>query len=113
MNHDMRNSPSKQDQHEGFSLARLGIPRRVAVKGMGNVHANVVVTVVQETVWLSISPPFTWEAIMDPVKLDEMIHVLGLAREDIKKIAVAQGSRAPTRALSSQHTRGMGEHGKT
>ncbi|MGH3528665.1 MAG: hypothetical protein ACRDQG_14860 [Pseudonocardiaceae bacterium] len=85
MNHDMRNSPSKQDQHEGFSLARLGIPRRVAVKGMGNVHANVVVTVVQETVWLSISPPFTWEAIMDPVKLDEMIHVLGLAREDIKK----------------------------
>lgn len=62
---------------------------------MQNVPATVVVTVVQATVWMSISPPFTWEAIMDPVNVDELIHVLGLAREDAKRMAAARGTRPP------------------
>ncbi|MGH3766174.1 MAG: hypothetical protein ACRDS0_29595 [Pseudonocardiaceae bacterium] len=57
----------------------------------------MVVTVVQGTVWMSISPPFTWEAIMDPVNVDELIHVLGLAREDAKKMAAARGTHTPAR----------------
>jgi hypothetical protein len=36
-------------------------------------------------VWLSIVPPFTWEAIMEPGKVDELIHVLGLAREEARQ----------------------------
>ncbi len=31
---------------------------------------------------MSIMPPFTWEAIMELGKVDELIHVLGLAREE-------------------------------
>lgn len=62
-----------------------GMPRRVSVKGMGNVDATVVVTVVRGKIWMSISPPFTWEAIMDPVNVDELMYVLGLAGEDAKK----------------------------
>jgi hypothetical protein len=51
---------------------------------MQGVDVTAVVTVVQGTVWLSISPPFTWEAIMEPHKVDELIHVLELAREEAK-----------------------------
>lgn len=58
------------------------MPRRVSVKGMEGVPATVVVTVVRDKVWLSISPPFTWEAIIDPVKVDELMHVLELTRSD-------------------------------
>jgi hypothetical protein len=39
---------------------------------------------------MSIVPPFTWEAIMEPGKIDELIHVLGLAREHVRRsVAVA------------------------
>jgi hypothetical protein len=51
----------------------MGVPRRVFVKGMPGVKATVVVTAVQGTVWLSISPPFTWKAIMEPDKVDKLI----------------------------------------
>jgi hypothetical protein len=57
---------------------------------MQGIDVTVVVTVVQGTVWLSISPPFTWEAIMEPGKVDEVIHVLELARDEAMK-AAAEG----------------------
>ena len=70
---------------------RMGLPRRIAVKGMQGVDVTVVVTVVRDTVWLSISPPFTWEAIMQPGKVDEVIHVLELARDEAKTAAARHG----------------------
>lgn len=81
-----------QDQSQNFpdgraTYTRIGLPRRISVKGAERVNATVVVTVVQGKVWMSISPPFTWEAIMEPVKVDELMHVLELAREDVKKVA--------------------------
>jgi hypothetical protein len=72
----------------------MGVPRRVCVKGMEGVNATVVVTVVQGKVWVSISPPFTWEAIMEPVKVDELMHVLKLARDDAKKMAATRSEPA-------------------
>ncbi|MGH3788904.1 MAG: hypothetical protein ACRDRG_20670 [Pseudonocardiaceae bacterium] len=56
---------------------------------------TVVVTVVQGTVWLAISPPFTWEAIMEPGKVDELMHVLELARDEAKKMMAAHNGRSP------------------
>jgi hypothetical protein len=48
------------------------------VKGREGVAVTVVVTTYHGHVW--IVPPFTWEAIMDPAHVDQLIHVLGLAR---------------------------------
>lgn len=62
------------------------VHRKVSVKGSGGVSATVVVTVRRGTVWVSIMPPFTWEAIMEPGKVDELIRTLGLAREDAKRM---------------------------
>jgi hypothetical protein len=70
---------------------KMGMPRRIAVSGMQGVDATVVVTVVHGTVWLSISPPFTWEAIMKPCKVDEVIHALELARDEATKMTTANG----------------------
>src|SRR6185437_9793456 len=73
-----------------------GVPRRVFVKGMQGVDVTLVVTVVQGTVWVSISPPFTWEAIMEPVQVDELMHVLELARDEARKMPGAHnGSPSP------------------
>ena len=71
------------------------MPRRIAVKGMQGVDVTVVVTVVRGTVWLSISPPFTWEAIMQPEKVDQVIHVLELARDEATKAAAAINGSTP------------------
>lgn len=78
------NAPSKQPL-----FPRMDIPRRIAVKGMQGVDARVIVTVVHGAVWLSISPPFTWEAIMTPGKVDEVIHVLEVARDEATTAAAA------------------------
>ena len=51
---------------------------KVSVKGTGGVAATVVVIAQRGQVWVSIQPPFTWEAIMEPGKVDELIHTLGL-----------------------------------
>jgi hypothetical protein len=73
----------------------------------------VVVTVGQDKVWLSISPPFTWEAIMEPAKVDELMHVLELATDEARKMAVERSGRAPhggkpvVRAITSGPERGM------
>ncbi len=73
---------------------RMGLPRRIRVKGMAGVDATVVVTVVQGTVWLSISPPFTCEAIMRSGKVDEVISMLELARDEANKVATARNGSA-------------------
>ncbi|MGH3976903.1 MAG: hypothetical protein ACRDS9_26825 [Pseudonocardiaceae bacterium] len=52
---------------------------------MEGVDATVVVTVAQGTGWMSISPPFTWEAIMELGKVDEVMAVLEIARDEAKK----------------------------
>ncbi|MGH3923641.1 MAG: hypothetical protein ACRDS9_06480 [Pseudonocardiaceae bacterium] len=54
----------------------------------------MVVTVVHDTVWLSISPRFTWEAIMEPGKVEEVISALKLARDEAKKVAAARNGSA-------------------
>ncbi|MGH3976209.1 MAG: hypothetical protein ACRDS9_23230 [Pseudonocardiaceae bacterium] len=72
----------------------MGAPRRIRVKGMQGVDATVVVTVVRDTVWLSISPPFTWEAIMEPAKVDEVISTLKLARDEATKVAATRKGSA-------------------
>lgn len=59
-----------------------GLPRRISVKGREGVAATVVVTTHRGYVWMSIVPPFTWEAIMHPGQVDQLIHALGLAREE-------------------------------
>lgn len=61
--------------------------RTVLVKGTGGVTATVVVRVQRGTVWLSIQPPFTWEAIMDPDKVDELMQALAQAQGDAKNAA--------------------------
>ncbi|HKR52642.1 MAG TPA: hypothetical protein VJT72_24295 [Pseudonocardiaceae bacterium] len=76
----------------------VGAPRRVRVKGMQGIDATVVVTVVRDTVWMSISPPLTWEAIMEPGKVDDVISALELARDQAKKAAASSGQVASGRA---------------
>jgi hypothetical protein len=88
----------------------MGMPRRVRVKGMQGVDATVVVTVVRGTeacsVWLSISSPFTWEAIMTPGKVDEVISMLELARDEASKVAATRdwstfrGDKAVVQAIT-------------
>lgn len=63
------------------------VHRKVLVKGSGGVSATIVVTAQQGQVWVSIVPSFTWEAIIEPAKVDELIRTLGLAREDAKRLS--------------------------
>jgi hypothetical protein len=49
----------------------------------------VVVTAAQGAVWVSMSPPVTGDAIMEPGKVDELVHVLKLAQQEAKKMAIA------------------------
>jgi hypothetical protein len=79
---------------QGGYMSYMGKPRRIRVKGMAGVDAAVVVTVVRDTVWLSISPPLTWEAIMEPRKVDEVISLLEQARDEAKKVATARNGSA-------------------
>ena len=106
MSQKVRKLVSEPNQPDGVPseearYPRMGLPRRVRVKGMQGVDATVVVTVVQGTVWLSVSPPFTWEAIMEPGKVDEVIHVLGVARDEAKEIAAARSERAAPREVKA------------
>jgi hypothetical protein len=66
---------------------KMSIPRRVVVKGREGVVATVAVMIYRGEVWMSIVPPFTWEAIMELGKVDELIHLLGLAREEASRSA--------------------------
>ena len=86
-----------EDEHTAVKdvneLLRI-VRRTVTVKGSGGVVATVVVTTRRGQVWMSIQPPFTWEAIMEPVLGDELIRMLALAAEDAKKmVSGTRGSR--------------------
>lgn len=73
----------------------MGMPRRALVKGMQGMDVTVAATVVQNTVWLSISPPFSGEAIMQPGKVDQMIHALEPARDEATNMAAASNESTP------------------
>ncbi len=60
---------------------------------MQGVAATVVIRVVRGMVWMSISPPFTWEAIMEPGKVEEVIRTLELARKEAEKTDAALSKR--------------------
>lgn len=86
----------KQDQPEDspdvyVTCAGMGIPRRVPVQAMEGVAATVMVTVAQGKVWMSIMPPFTWQAIMDSGQIDELMHVLRLARDEARRMSLTDG----------------------
>ncbi len=77
--------PSGQASYIGSEVYR-----KLSVKGSEGVTASVIVKSIRGHVWVSITPPFTWEVIMEPGKVDELIHVLGLAREDAKGCSAMQ-----------------------
>lgn len=77
-------SRSSGDDHVQYSGSPLY--RKVSVKGSEGVSATVVVKAQRGKVWLSIEPPFTWEAIMEPSKVDEVIQTLRQAAEDAKRM---------------------------
>ena len=88
--------------HGRTTWPNMGMPRRVTVKGMQGVAATVVVTVVQGKVWLSISPPFTWEAIMEPEQVDQVISMLELARNEAENVATGNPRTAIARGVLPQ-----------
>jgi len=59
----------------------------------------VVVIVQRGKVWMSIQPPFTWDASMEPGMVEELIRTLALAAEDAKKMVsgtrVSRGGGCP------------------
>ncbi len=61
--------------------------------GSGGIRAAVVVVARQGQVWLSIDPPFTWEAIMEPEKVNELVRVLGQAEDDAKRMLLTSKPR--------------------
>lgn len=70
----------------GFLSAITPSFRRVPVKGSGGVPAAVVVRVSRGKVRMSIEPPFTWEAVMDSAKIDELVRTLKSASEDARQM---------------------------
>lgn len=65
------------------------VHRRISAKGGGGVTSTIVVVVRQGKVSLSIVPPFTWEAILESEKVDELVRALGQAQEDAQRMASA------------------------
>lgn len=63
------------------------VHRRVSAKGGGGVTSTIVVVGRQGKVSLSIVPPFTWEAILESGKVDELVRALGQAREGAQRMA--------------------------
>jgi len=78
------------DATTGQATYTGSVHRKVSVKGSSGVDATVIVIARQGNVWLSITPAFTWEAIMEPRKVDELMHTLGLAREDATRMTTAR-----------------------
>jgi hypothetical protein len=86
----------KRDQPEDspdvhVTCAGMGMPRKVSVQATEGVAATVMVTVVQGKVWMSIMPPFTWQAIMDSGQIDELMHALRLARDEARRMSLTGG----------------------
>lgn len=72
-----------------------GTPRRVSVNACEDRVATIVVPAAQGNVWMSILPPFTWDAIMEPRTVDEVIRVLELARDEAMRMTEAARERQP------------------
>src|SRR6185437_11008545 len=80
------------DRQARCTSAESLVHHKVSVKGSGGVPATVVITVQQAQVRMSIQPPFTWEAIMDPSKVEELIRTLMLTADGAKKMAMRYGT---------------------
>lgn len=80
--------PGDIDNGQAIHIGSV-VHRKVSAKGASGVSATVVVTVQQGQVWMSIQPPFTWEAIMEPEKADELIRTLTGATNIAKKMVRA------------------------
>lgn len=93
-------SPTSGPLARQHTQASSDVHRRVSVAGSGGVSATVVVVARRGQVWVSIMPPFTWEAILEPIKVDELIRTLELAQEDAKKMTRASEKRASVTNLS-------------
>ncbi|HET9255319.1 MAG TPA: hypothetical protein VFO16_08975 [Pseudonocardiaceae bacterium] len=110
--------PSGNPEHlpdGGITWPVMGRPRRVRVKGVGGIDVTVAVTTVRDTVWLSISSPFTWEAIIEPGKVDEVISILELARDEaieIVKTRRRDASRESNGSVNSDTRRVTGPEKK-
>lgn len=72
----------------------MNLPRRVVAKGREGVVATVAVTTYRGDVWMSIVPPFSWDVIMEIGKVDELIQVLAMAREDARRSVTLAAGRA-------------------
>lgn len=71
----------------------MNVPRRVVAKGREGVVATVVVATYRGDVWISIVPPFTWDVVMAPAKVDELIQVLATARKDARRSVAVVATR--------------------
>lgn len=87
-------APTPDPRTAQSTPAASAIHRRVAVAGSGGVSATVIVVARRGQVWVSIMPPFTWEAILEPITVDELTHTLELAREDAMKMTTAPQKQA-------------------
>lgn len=89
-NHEQRGpiAVPEKNRQEAKNKVHMGpaVHRRVLTMGSGGVRAIVVVVARQGKVWLSIDPPFTWEAILEPEKVNELVRVLGQAEDDAKRM---------------------------
>jgi hypothetical protein len=105
----------KRDQPEDspdvhITCAGMGMPRRVSVQAAEGVAATVMVTAVKGKVSMSIIPPFTWQAIMDPGQIDELMHALRLARDEARQMSltgarwVIRADKGPVREITSGKT---------
>jgi hypothetical protein len=88
----LENSPNRQTMYTDSFVRRT-----VSVKGSDARAATVVVIAQRGQVWVSVQPQFTWEAIMEPGQVDELIHILELARDDAKKMLRCPQPRHPQR----------------
>lgn len=86
MGHDDE-EPGKITGNSHNDQARRVALHKVTVKGSGGVTAAVLVTVRRGQIWLSVQPPFTWEAIMTPGKVEELVRTLAVAGEEAEKMA--------------------------
>jgi len=50
--------------------------KKLAVRGRQGMKVTVIVTVYHGTVWVSIDPPFTSEAILEPEHVANLIDML-------------------------------------
>lgn len=93
----LRPAQAEDTDNGQVTYAGSAIYRKLSIKRSSGMSATVVVTARRGQVWVSIVPPFTWEAIMEPVKVDELIRTLGLAREDAQRMVRGKHSHDPLR----------------